>query len=631
MRRVPPASMHKEERDKLEMSSQDSRFKKFLVNTWRTFDVTMRTVIYILVLVLLFSALGMMMGGGPPKVPEKAALVINPQGILVEQLSQLNPMDRIRSGIQGNHVEEVLAKDVFDAIKAAKDDDRIQVLYLQLDGFAGAGMSKLQTWAKAIDDFKESDKRVIAYADSYSQASYYVAAHADEVLMHPEGMVILEGFGRYKQFYREGLEKYGVSVHVFRVGKFKSAVEPFLRDDMSEEAKEANRVWMGDLWNAWLDEVAAARNIERSVLESYTQQFSEKLDAVEGDTAQAAMVAGLVDGLASADERRQKLIELVGEDEEDHTFHQIAFAPYLENLDDDRFGDDASGDTVAVIVARGTILDGSQPPGKIGGDSTAAQIRKARNDENTKAIVFRVDSGGGSAFASEVIREELEEAQKQGLPVVVSMGSVAASGGYWVATSCDEIWASPTTITGSIGIFGMFTTFEETLARYAGVHVDGVGTTPLAGAFRTDRAMPEEVQSAIQTIIEDGYEDFLERVGNARGMTRDQVDEIAQGRVWSGMKAKELGLVDKLGSLQDAIESAAAKAELKDYDVKYIREKPDFMDQIVEDILSSRASWFAAEPSPMMRGLAQVQQAVKAWDSFNDPYGMYAYSFIETD
>lgn len=613
------------------MSAQQSRFRKILGKTWRVFDVSMRTVIYVVVLIGIFALLGVAMKDDTPEVPKKAALVVNPDGVLVEQLTATDPLTQLRNEVQNRQVQETLAKDVFDAIKAAKDDDRIAVLYFNLTDFSGAGLSKLQEWGDVIDDFKQSGKKVIAYADSYTQAGYYVAAHADEILVHHMGMVILEGFGRYRQYYREGLDKYGITVNIFRVGKFKSAVEPYLRDSMSDEAKEANLAWMGDLWDDYLTDVAAARGVDREVLLDYANDFGTHVDRVKGDTAQAALDAKLVDAIVSRDEKKQKLIALVGEDEDSHSFHNVVFSNYLKTLKDDRFGDSADGDAIAVIVARGTILNGTQPPGTIGGDSTAALIRDARQDEKTKAIVFRVDSGGGSAFASEVIRKELELAQGQGLPVVVSMGSVAASGGYWVSTSCDELWASPTTITGSIGIFGMFPSFEKTLANYAGIHVDGVGTTPFSDAVRPDRAMPEAVQQTIQQVIEEGYEDFLERVANARGMTRDQVDGIAQGRVWSGKKAHELGLIDKLGDLADAIDSAAAMAKLTDYDVKYMRKKPSFFQSLVADFMSSHIDLPVGKPSVFSQTVGELEQGLREFDRFNDPNGIYAYSYIETD
>ncbi len=341
---------------------------------------------------------------------------------------------------------------------------------------------------------------------------YYLAAQADEVLLNPDGMVLIEGFGRYRTYYREGIDRLGITWNVFRVGEYKSAVEPYLRNDMSPEAKEADLEWLGDIWRAYLAGVATARKTTPEALTAYIEGMPELLKAAGGDTAKIALDAKLVDKLAARDEVRKRMIDLAGEDEKTKSFKQVSMADYLEALGDDRPGAKGKGDKVAVVVAKGEIVDGTAGPGRIGGDSTAALIRKARQDEKVKAIVLRVDSGGGSAFASEVIRRELQLAQEAKKPVVVSMGNVAASGGYWIATSSDEIWASPETITGSIGIFGMFPTIEKPLAKYLGMHVDGVGTTSWAGALRIDRELDPRVGESIQQMINHGYEEFLARV-----------------------------------------------------------------------------------------------------------------------
>ncbi|MRR12777.1 signal peptide peptidase SppA, partial [bacterium] len=409
-----------------------------------------------------------------------------------------------------------------------------------------------------------------------------------------DGMVLIEGFGRYRTYYREGIDKLGITWNVFRVGEYKSAVEPYLRNDMSPEAKEADLEWLGDIWRAYLASVSKARKTTPEALTAFIEGMPELLKASGGDTAKIALEAKLVDKLAARDEVRKRMIALAGEDEKSKSFKQVSMSDYLEALGNDRPGAKGKGDKVAVVVAKGSIVDGSAGPGRIGGDSTAALIRQARQDEKVKAIVLRVDSGGGSAFASEVIRRELQLAQEAKKPVVVSMGSVAASGGYWIATSSDEIWASPETITGSIGIFGMFPTIEKPLAKYLGMHVDGVGTTPWAGALRIDRELQPRVGESIQQMINHGYEEFLVRVGKARKMSRDDVDKIARGRVWSGADAKERGLVDKLGGLQDAIASAAAKAKLgKTYQVTYVEKERSLKEKLMAG-LSVRASRVAA-------------------------------------
>jgi len=369
-------------------------------------------------------------------------------------------------------------------------------------------------------------------------------------------------------------------------------------------------------------------------LNEYAFDFFHLIEETNGDSARAALDFGLVDAALTRIELRQRLVELVGEDEKTHTYNQIAFGEYLKTIDADRFGRDAKGDRVGVIVARGTILDGSHPAGTIGGDSTAALIAQARNDENIKAIVLRVDSGGGSAFASEVIRREFEKARADGKPVVISMGSVAASGGFWISTSSDQIWAHPATITGSIGIFGMFPTYQRPLAQYLGVRVDGVSTAPLAGV-RPDRALPEEVGAAIQIMIDQGYREFLSRVAESRGMSTEEVDRIARGRVWSGEDAFELGLVDHLGNLDDAVAAAAELAELgDDYEVSYIEKEEELKDQILRSLMAQAvrvAGPEAANDTPFDEVVRQVRSSADALTGLNDPNHAYSLSLIETD
>ena len=576
---------------------------------------------------------------GGPKVEKGSALLLAPKGAIVEQLSSKSPGDLVGS-LAGGGGDEVLLKDVVDALAAAKTDERISSVYLDLDDMGGAGMTVLEDVAAALADFRKSGKKVVAAGDTFDQRRYYLAARADELLLHPEGMVLIEGLGRYRRYYRDAIDRLGVTWHVFRVGEYKSAVEPYLRDDMSPEAKEADLEWMGDIWRAWLASVASARKTTPEALTALIEQLPERLKAAGGDPAKLALDARLVDRLASRAEVRDRMVKLAGEDEKTKSFRQVSMADYLEALGKDRPGARGKGDKVAVVVAKGEIVDGTAGPGRVGGDSTARLIRQARQDEKVKAIVLRVDSPGGSAFASEVIRHELQLARDAKKPVVVSMGSVAASGGYWISTSSDEIWASPETITGSIGIFGMFPTIEKPLAKYLGVHVDGVGTTSWAG-LRIDRELPPPVGQAIQTMIDHGYESFLERVAKARKMSRDQVDRIARGRVWSGADAKEIGLVDRLGGLTQAIESAAAKAKLgKTYQVTYVEKERSLKEKILSG-LSIRATRLAAEfgvtlvPAPeahggpgaaLVRAVAAEADQLSVW---NDPRGIYAHCLCD--
>jgi len=596
------------------------------------------TFLNVLALSVVVGLLAVLFAGGP-KVEKGSALVLVPKGNIVEQLAAKSPSDLVED-FAGGGTEETLLKDLVDALAAAKADERISSVYLDLDEMGGAGMTVLEDVAAALADFRSSGKKVVVAGDLFDMRRYYLAAQGDELLLHPQGMVLIEGFGRYRSYYKDAIDRLGVTWNVFRVGEYKSAVEPYLRNDMSPEAKEADLEWMGDLWRAYLAAVAKARKTTPEALTALVDQLPERLKASGGDPAKLALDAKLVDRLATRDEVRKRMIELAGEDSKSKSFRQVALGDYLEALGNDRPGAKGKGDAVAVVVAKGEIVDGTAGPGRVGGDSTAKLIRQARQDEKVKAIVLRVDSPGGSAFASEVIRRELELAREAKKPVVVSMGSVAASGGYWISTSSDEIWASPETITGSIGIFGMFPTIEKPLAKYLGVHVDGVGTTPWAG-LRIDRELPPRAGEAIQAMIDQGYEAFLERVGKARKMTRDQVDKIARGRVWSGADAKGIGLVDHLGGLGKAIESAAAKAKLgKTYRVTYVEKEKSLKEKLLSS-LSVRATRLAAAfgytlapaaetaDGPGAALLGAVAAEVDQLSVWNDPRGVYAHCLCE--
>ncbi len=611
--------------------------RRFLGGFWQGLDASRRVALNLLFLALVVGLLAAMVAGGP-KVPSSGALVLDPKGDLVEQLSARSGQAILESVVSGPK-EETLLKDLVDALAAAKDDARITCVYLDLNHMSGGGlgMTKLEDLRAALLDFKKSGKKVIAYADSYQQAPYYLAVTADEVWLSPQGLAFFDGLGRWRNYYKDGLDRLDIDIHVFRVGEYKSAVEPYLRNDMSPEAKEADAKWLNDLWSAWLRDVAAARKLKPEDIKGYIEHMGERMDALKGDTAKMALEAKLVDKLAYRDELRARMIALAGEDKKEKSFNQVSVRDYLEAKGGDRTGSRGSGDAVAVIVAKGEILDGKHPAGVIGGDSTAKLIRKARQDDKVKAIVLRVDSPGGSAFASEVIRRELVLARQAGKKVVVSMGTLAASGGYWISTASDEIWASPETITGSIGIFGMFPSLDRTLSRFLGVHVDGVGTTPLSGALRPDRPFKPEVGKIIQSAIDHGYEEFLSRVAEARKMSRDDVDKIARGRVWSGADALQRKLVDKLGGLTDAIASARQMAQLpKDSRVWWVEEEKTFPERFFAGLMKGQARIARVcgieinepEPPPVPAAVRMLGEELRGFGllmKFNDPNGVYAY------
>jgi protease-4 len=617
-----------------------SQSPSLLARLGRGLDGLRRFVVNVVFFGLILGLLGAFWTARP-RVPDGAALVLDPRGVIVEQLSS-DPAGRLLGQMTGvrRAKEETLLKDLLDAMRLAKDDPRIKGLYLHLDDMSGAGMSKLRDLREGIVEFKRSGKKVVSYGDSYQQGAYYLAALADEVYLHPEGLVFIRGFGGYRAYYKDGLDRLGVDVHVFRVGEYKSAVEPYLRPEMSPETKESLLDVYGDLWRDWVSDVAEARRLKSEEITAFTDGLPDRIRAVQGDLAKAALQAKLVDRLAPRDEVRRRLIQLVGEDKDTRSFRQVDFETYLAAREGDRAGR-GRGQAVAVVVAKGDILDGTQPPGTIGGDSTAALVRRARQDDAVKAIVLRVDSPGGSAFASEIIRRECELAREAGKPVVVSMGSVAASGGYWISTASDEIWASPASITGSIGIFAVFPTVDRPLAKYLGVHVDGVGTTRFSDALRADRPMDPAVAEILQEIIDHGYESFLERVAKARRMSRDQVDKIARGRIWSGEDAKRLGLVDQLGGLPQAIASAAARAKLgKDYRVLYVEKERSLRERLLGALLAAAARVGVRDeghppssraPAPVTNALAAVRDEVGRVALWNDPSGVYAHCLCGED
>ena len=598
---------------------------------WRGVDQARRLVVNILFLILLAAVISWFLADDIPKVPKTTALVVAPYGNLVEQLSA-DPDERVILALLDERQPETLMKTMIEAIEAAKDDDRIQVLFLDLSRMGGAGLSKLQTLRATIGRFKESGKTVIAASDSYSQSQYYLASCADEIYMHPMGIAMVTGYGSYRNYYKEALDRLEVDWHVFRVGEYKSAVEPFMRDDMSPEARESRQRWLSILWRSYSEDVENARGLESGALDLYASSFADLLAEHEGDAAAVAKAVGLVDHLSYRDEVRQRLIDLVGEDDDGHSYRRIDHHSYWRAVEEP---DKKSDNVVAVVVARGGIYDGRRSPGSTGGDSTAKLIRRARESENVKALVLRVDSPGGSAFASEIIRREVELMQQAGKPVIASMSSVAASGGYMISMSADEIWAMPTTITGSIGIYAMLPTFPRTLEKL-GVHNDGTGTGVLAGTIRPERELPREAVQALELMIQQGYREFIQGVAAGRNKTEEEVDSIARGRVWAGIEAHELGLVDHLGGLEKAIEAAATRAELgDDYKVSYIEQEPDWRDRILDTLVASAGEILGAGPGfePGL-GLAppivdELVEDLFALSRFGDPNGAYAYCFCE--
>ncbi len=510
-------------------------------------------------------------------VPDKTALVIAPQGTIVEQTAQSASFEALFGS--DDVAGETRYQDLIDALDTAKSDSRIAVIVLDLEHLNGASPAHLSGLGDALSRAKKAGKEIIAVGDSYTQAQYYLASFADTIYMHPMGQVLLAGYGAYNSYYKGLLDRLKVKVHVYRVGVYKAAVEPYTRSDMSSDAREANREMIDELWQDYLSRVAANRKQSIDQLSNYVDHYEDILTAANGDMGRAALDHGLVDALISRDEMRKRLIAKVGES--GGTFQQIDFNDYLRAT---HLVEAQSNTEIGVVVASGMILPGDQPRGTIGADSLSELIRNARLDARIKAVVLRVDSPGGAAISSEVIRQEVEQLQASGKPVVVSMAGVAASGGYWISATADEIFAAPSTITGSIGIFGMVPTFEDSLAAI-GVARDGVGSAPLAGALDPLGGISEPMGRILQANVETGYTRFINLVARGRGMTPEQVNKIGQGRVWTGRKAMELGLIDKLGQLPDAIAAAAKRAGVTDYQVRFIQKPLSTREQLLRQIV----------------------------------------------
>ncbi len=615
------------------MEKRPGFFRRFFGGLWNGLNFTRQLVFNLVFLFILIAIVASIFSGGEGKIREKTTLVLDIKGEIVDQYSG-SPADVALSRALGEEVPETQLRDVVKALEEAAKDDNITQVLIHLNGFGGAGVSTLREVGRAIDAFQTSGKKVITYGEFIDQTGYYLAAHGDAVYMHPEGMVLLEGLGRYRNYYRSALEKFGVTMHVFRVGRYKSAVEPYLLDGPSDDARDADRYWLNDVWSVFLADIAKARNLDVAGLSAMIDELPQRLAAVEGNLAQLAIDEKLVDGTKTPDELRAMLIESgARDDDKESTFRQVALQSYVK-----RFPAPMplpGSKHVGVIVAAGAIQSGSQPQGTIGGKSTSDLVRRAREDENIKALVLRVDSPGGSGFDSELIRREIELTKAAGKPVVVSMGDLAASGGYWISMTSDVIYAEPTTITGSIGIFGLFPDASQTLDK-VGLHTEGTTTTWLAGALDPRRALDPRVGEMLQTMINAGYQDFIGKVASSRGKTKEQIDAIGQGRVWSGTQAKERGLVDEIGGLTDAIADAAKRANLSDYKVVYVEKEPSGFEAFVASMTARISAGIANSvgsayvPSFLRSSQRELQRELKLLEGWEQqPLRTYAYCFCD--
>ena len=609
--------------------SAGSAVTGFFSLIWRILE-GIRKVLHLILLLVIFGFVLAALHTSIPAVPKSAALIIAPEGELVEQLSN-DPLRRAVGEASGGPAPETLLRDVTEAIDAAKSDSRIKLIVLDLSNLGPSGLSKLQEIGAAIRDFRAaSGKRVVVAADMLDQTQYYLAAQAGEVYLDPLGFVYVDGFSYYRMFFKDAIDKLGVDVNVFRAGTFKSYTDQFSRSDMAPSDREESSVWLDALWSAYSQDVTRARSLPATALKDYVADQPAALAAVNGDAAKLALQRGLVTALKSRRQLGDELKGLVGEDESTHSFNSVGMNSYLTAVRAKHALQSKADSKVGIVVAAGDILDGRQPPGTIGGESTADLLRQARYDTAVKAVVLRVDSPGGSMFASEQILREVQALRKAGKPVVVSMSTYAASGGYYISAAANQIYASATTLTGSIGVFSVVPTFQRTLDKL-GVKVDGIGTTPLAGDLRLDRALTPASRQILQSSVDHAYAEFVRRVADGRKKSVEDVDKIAQGRVWAGVDAQRIGLVAHLGGLKDATDAVAKLAELgNDYRVDYIEPELTLREQLLmqlrsESLYLGQLTGLIAPRSGLERALDPFLEEVRAIAQLNDPRGLYAY------
>ncbi|EAA2649459.1 signal peptide peptidase SppA [Salmonella enterica] len=596
--------------------------------TWRVLNFVREMVLNLFFIFLVLVGVGIWMqigNGSNSEQTARGALLLDISGVIVDKPStnhRLGALGRQLFGASSDRLQENSLFDIVNAIRQAKDDRNITGIVLDLKNFTGADQPSMRYIGKALREFRDSGKPVFAVGENYSQGQYYLASFANKIWLSPQGQVDLHGFATNGLYYKTLLDKLKVSTHVFRVGTYKSAVEPFIRDDMSPAAREADSRWIGELWQNYLHTVSANRQISPQQLFPGAQAIIDGLTSVGGDTAKYALDHKLVDALASSADVEKALTKQFGWSKTENNYRAISYYDYSLKTPAD------TGGTIAVIFANGAIMDGEETPGNVGGDTTASQIRDARLDPKVKAIVLRVNSPGGSVNASEVIRAELAAARAAGKPVVVSMGGMAASGGYWISTPANYIVASPSTLTGSIGIFGVINTVENSLSSI-GVHSDGVSTSPLADISVT-KALSPEVQQMMQLSIEYGYKRFITLVADARKRTPEQIDKIAQGHVWTGEDAKANGLVDSLGDFDDAVAKAAELAKLKQWHLDYYQDEPTVLDMVMDSMTGSVRAMLpeaiqAMLPAPLVSAANTVKAEGDKLAAFNDPQNRYAF------
>ena len=592
-------------------------------------NLTLNTLFLVLIF-FLFTSLYSYSPETTPKASGSGALVLSLSGDIVEEKQTSDLLTTAINDKLGFNTlpTETLFQDILDAIDVAATDDNVSSILLDLSKLGSVGINQLQTIGAALTDFKTSGKKVIAAEDFYKQKAYYLATFADEIYLNPMGGVDLHGIGSYRLYFKDAIDTLRINYNIFRVGTFKSALEPIMRNSMSVAARAQSLSWLTPLWETITTDIIRERELSPDRINNYTENIASELATAGGDTARLALESGLVDGLKNRQDLREFLVNVNGQNEKG-TFKRIALNDYLKTISRSFVNPPDGNGSIGIIVAQGAIMNGKQPIGRIGGDSLALLIRKARLDSNVNAIVLRIVSGGGSAFASEVIRQEILEYKKTGKPIVISMGSMAASGGYWIAADADEIWASPVTLTGSIGIFAAIPTFENSLSEL-GIYNDGVGTTSIAAALDLSRPLSPILKEAMEISLQHYYGQFLGIVANGRSISPQRIKEIADGKVYDGKSALDIGLVDKLGTLEDAIASAAALSGLAEYTASYINHpltvKEEFLKMFSGKVVHLLASWNF--PSTALTAISRLIAPIREIMLFNDPKGIYAHCLI---
>lgn len=613
------------------MSQSSSWTKSLFTGLWNILNFS-RKLFFNIIFIVIAVAIIMAVTKDSKKlgVTSNSILNVTLNGRLVIEKEEVPPFDQFMKEAfdEKDDNPEVLVRDVVLALENAAADNRIKGAMLNLQGLRPSGLDKLRIVAKAVEEFKVSGKPIYAVGDYYTRDQYYIAAHASEIFLNPMGAVIVDGYSRFGTYLKRMLDKLKITTHIFRVGTYKSAVEPYMRNDMSEAAKAANQAWISKYWNQYKTDVAKARGFDMNNFDEKFEDFLTKFKTVDGDFSEYALQFGWVDGLKTREDIRDVMKTIADSADNRVGYATTSLATYLNVINPPLPKKKSNKDTIAIVVASGTILDGEQKAGTIGGDSTAQKLRQARLDEKVKAVVLRVDSPGGSAFASEIIRQEILNLQAVGKPVVTQMGSLAASGGYWISMSTDHIIASPSTITGSIGVFGLFMTFENSL-DYLGVNTDGVSSSELADISPL-RPLNDGYRDLIQMNIERTYSEFISIVANERDLDVEEVDEIAQGRVWIGEDAIEIGLIDELGNLDTAIDKAAELASIENYTTRYIERSLSPKELFWKEFFGNTATYAArsAIESTDSALVSMVKKAVSDFDSIhqlNDPNGVYVF------